>query len=177
MQIQVNNKDFFLYINQQQIQQNIQRIANQINSDYADKKPLVIGVLNGAFMFTSDLVKYLTCNCEITFMRVSSYLGTQSSGTLQQVISLKESLKDRDVIVVEDIIDTGLTMNKLLTEIEKEGVLSVKVVTLLFKKEALKVPIKPDYVGFEIPQKFVVGYGLDFDGYGRNYPDIYAETV
>lgn len=176
MQISVNNKDFSLYINHDEIQRSLLEIAGKINNEYHGKTPLIVGVLNGAFMVVSDLVKKVSIDCEVTFMRVSSYAGTESSGQMQQVLGLKENIGGRDLIIVEDIIDTGLTMQYLLEELKQLNPSSVKIATLLFKKEALQVDIKPDYVGFEIPRKFVLGYGLDYDGAGRNLPDIYAET-
>ncbi len=175
MQISVNNKDFSLYINHDEIQRSLLEMALKINDEYHGKTPLIIGVLNGAFMVVSDLVKKISIGCEVTFMRVSSYAGTESSGQMQQVLGLKENIAGRDLIIVEDIIDTGLTMQYLLEELKQQDPSSIKIATLLFKKEALQVDIKPDYVGFEIPRKFVLGYGLDYDGAGRNLPDIYAE--
>lgn len=150
-------------------------MAGTISRDYAGRSPLFVSVLNGAFMFTSDLLKRISINCEVTFIRVSSYSGTESTGSLTGILGLKENILGRDLIILEDIIDTGLTMRFLLDELAKQKPASVRIAALLFKKEALKTDIRPDYVGFEIPMKFVVGYGLDFDGAGRNLPDIYEE--
>ena len=156
------------------IQLRVLSIAEKINKDYQGKTPLFLGVLNGAFLFMADLFKGINLECEISFIRVSSYSGTSSTGQLKNIIGLNDNISGRDIIVVEDIVDTGDTMKYLLDELQKSNPASVRLATILFKPAALKQNVKPDYVGFEIPLAFVVGYGLDYDGLGRNLNDIYV---
>ena len=172
-QVTIEDKTFGIYIQDHDIQQAIQTIANEMNVLYADKKPIFISVLNGAFMFTSDLLKKIEVPCELSFIKLSSYSGTTSTGTVKEIVGLQEEIADRDVIVIEDIIDTGITMQKIISQLELKNPTSIRIATLLLKPESVKVPIKPDFVCFSIPDKFVVGYGLDLNGIGRNLPDIY----
>lgn len=158
----------------EKIQLRVKDIASEINTQYHGKQPLFLGVLNGAFLFMADLFKNINLQCEISFIKVTSYVGTASSGQLKNLIGLNENVSGRDIIVVEDIVDTGDTMKYLLDELKKQNPASVKLATILFKPEALRQDVKPDYVGFEIPPAFVVGYGLDYDGLGRNLNDIYV---
>jgi len=171
---QIRDKQFVPYITSDKITERIKALAAQINEDYKGKNPLLIGVLNGAFMFVGELFKHLEIDCEITFIRVSSYHSTESSGQVKQIIGLKESIQGRPCIIVEDIVDTGLTMQEVLGQLASQKPDSLKIMTLLHKPEALKVPLKVDYVGFEIENRFVVGYGLDYDGLGRNLDGIYV---
>ena len=172
-QVTIEDKTFGIYIQDHDIQQAIQTIANEMNVLYADKKPIFISVLNGAFMFTSDLLKKIEVPCELSFIKLSSYSGTTSTGTVKEIVGLQEEIAERDVIVIEDIIDTGITMQKIISELELKNPSSIRIATLLLKPDSVKVPIKPDFVCFSIPDKFVVGYGLDLNGIGRNLPDIY----
>ena len=172
-QVTIEDKTFGIYIQDQEIQQAIQTIANEMNVLYADKKPIFISVLNGAFMFTADLLKKIEVPCELSFIKLSSYAGTTSTGTVKEIVGLQEEIFDRDVIVIEDIIDTGITMQKIISQLELKNPASIRIATLLLKPDSVKVPINPDFVCFSIPDKFVVGYGLDLNGIGRNLPDIY----
>jgi len=172
--VKLNDKEFVTMITAEKIQQRVKEIASEINLQYDGKKPLFLGVLNGAFLFMADLFKNVNLECEISFIKVSSYSGTASSGNVKNLIGLNENISGRHVIVVEDIVDTGDTMKYLLDELKKQNPSSVKLATILFKPEALKQDVKPDYVGFKIPPAFVVGYGLDYDGLGRNLNDIYV---
>lgn len=171
---QVRDKSFVPFIESAILQERIKTLAQEINKDYAGKNPLLIGVLNGSFMFVADLFKSIDIECEITFIRVSSYQSTESTGKVKQILGLKEEIQNRDIIIVEDIVDTGMTMQEILGQLASQKPASIKIMTMLFKPEALKVPLKLDYVGFEIENKFVVGYGLDYDGFGRNLDAIYV---
>ena len=172
-QVTIEDKSFGIYIQDQEIQQAIQTIANEMNVLYTDKKPIFISVLNGAFMFTADLLKKIEVPCELSFIKLSSYSGTTSTGTVKEIVGLQEEIAGRDVIVIEDIIDTGITMQKIISQLGLKNPASIRIATLLLKPDSVKVPIKPDFVCFSIPDKFVVGYGLDLNGIGRNLPDIY----
>lgn len=171
--IQLNDKIFETFITAEEIQQEIKSIANEINTAYAGKKVVFVAVLNGAFMFASDLLKEITVDCEITFVKVSSYKGTATTGRVDELIGLTTKLRDRDVIIVEDIVDTGITMDKIHKIIELEKPASLKICTLLYKPAAHEGVHNPDFVGFSIPNAFVVGYGLDYDELGRNLNQIY----
>lgn len=166
---------FVPYIKESQIRDRIEELAKSITESYAGKTPLFVCVLNGAAPFAIDLFRACEdIDAELTFIRLKSYEGTGSTGVVKQVMGLGENLENRDIIVVEDIIDTGNTMVKLLNQLRALNPASIRVATLLFKPEALKHPeLKPDYVGFEIPKKFIIGYGLDIDGLARNLKDIY----
>lgn len=172
--VKIKDKEFTIMIPSDKIQLRVQAIADRINEDYTNKQPLFLGVLNGAFLFMADLFKKINLECELSFIRVSSYSGTASTGHVKSVMGLNESVSGRHIIIVEDIIDTGDTANYLLEELKKHTPASVSIATILFKPTALKHDIKPEYVGFEIPPAFVVGYGLDYDGLGRNLNDIYV---
>ena len=168
----IKDKTFVPFITAEAIQSRIQELAEQINQEYADKKPLIVVVLNGAFLFAADLAKHLTISCEITFIRVASYTATESSGQIKQILGLNESIAGRDLIVVEDIVDTGLTLYDVCNQLREQGPSSLTIATLLFKPTALKKELDLHYVGFEIENRFVLGYGLDYDGLGRNTPNI-----
>lgn len=171
--IQVLDKYFEPYIKREEIQTQIERLADELTTEFAGKNPLFIAVLNGSFMFASDLFKSLKFNAEICFIKLASYKGTKSSGQVVSVIGLDQSLKDRHVVVLEDIVDSGRTLTHFLPELENQQPASLKLCVLLHKPEATVFPIQLDYIGFSIPDRFVVGYGLDYDGYGRNLPEIY----
>lgn len=167
--------EFEPFITRRQIAQRVGEIARQARQDLGEQSvPLFVCVLNGAFPFASDLIRQFPGDAEITFIRYKSYEGMSSTGTMKQVLGLSEDIEGRDVVVVEDIIDTGATMKSLLADLRRHNPRSLRVATLLFKPESLKHDIHPDYVGFDIPTKFIIGYGLDLDGLARNLPDIYV---
>jgi hypoxanthine phosphoribosyltransferase len=171
--ISIKNKVFVPYITANSLQQRVAEIGNEISKDFKEECPILIGVLNGSFIFLSDLAKSITIPIEISFVKVSSYSGTSSTGAVKNLLGLDFDLNERSVIIVEDIIDTGLSMKHLLEMIQRENPKRIAIATLLLKPEALIHPINVNYVGFEIPNKFVVGYGMDFDGLGRNLPELY----
>ncbi|RYY25022.1 MAG: hypoxanthine phosphoribosyltransferase [Chitinophagaceae bacterium] len=171
--IRVHDKSFETYLSAEEIARAVQRIADSINSDYADKRPLFIAILNGSFVFAADLFKAVTIDAEICFIKLVSYKGTKSSGQVITSIGLDEDLFDRHVVIIEDIVDTGKTLNEFLPQLRHQHPASMKIAALLHKPEATKFPLTIDYLGFSIPDKFVVGYGLDYDGLGRNIPAIY----
>lgn len=177
--IQIDDKAFEILLENDNINKRTRLIGIQINVDYENRCPIFIGVLNGSFLFMADLLKEIEIPCEIGFIRVSSYEGQESSGKIKQAFGLPEDLHNRDIIIVEDIVDTGLTLTHILNEVQKQKPASVNVCTLLLKPTALKHEIDElEYVGFEIANEFVVGYGLDYKGLGRNLKDIYrAKTV
>lgn len=172
MNKQILDKTFKPYLTSSEIGIAIQKIADQINHDYQDKNPLFIAILNGSFIFASDLFKKINVPAEISFIKLASYQGTKSTGNVITAIGLETDLFDRHVVVLEDIIDTGKTLSAFLPQLQHQQPKSLKVCTLLHKKEATKYPIDIDYLGFEIPDLFVVGYGLDYNGYGRNLDQI-----
>ncbi len=173
--VKLLDKEFRISIPAQKIDEAIAEIAEQMNKDLAGKNPLFICVLNGSFMFASDLMKLITVeNAEITFMRLSSYEGTSTTGKVKKLMGFTEDLKDRTVVLLEDIVDTGITMANTLEQIKDYQAKEVLVATMLFKPKALIRDINIDYVGLEIPNDFIVGRGLDYDGIGRNLPDIYT---
>jgi hypoxanthine phosphoribosyltransferase len=161
-------------ISEERILKEISRIATEMNRDLADKNPIFLGILNGAFMFASDLFKQITIPCQITFLKLASYEGTQTSGTVKQLIGINQDLKDRTVVILEDIVDTGITLDTIIRQLSGYQPKEIMVATMLHKPEALQKEVKLDYVGFEIPNEFVLGYGLDYNGYARNLPEIYT---
>lgn len=169
----VKDKEFIKYISSEEISEKIGEIATRINEDYKNKRPLFIAILNGSFMFAADLMKEISIPCEISFVKVASYEEMESSGNVKQLIGLNENIFNKDVIIIEDIIDTGRTIAKILEEFRSLGASSAEVVTLLQKPKTNTSGEKLKYIGFDIPEKFVVGYGLDYDGLGRNLKDIY----
>jgi len=171
--INILDKSFVPFISEETIKHKIREIAYQINHDYIGKKPLFISVLNGSFIFTADLFKELTIDAEVCFIKLASYKGTQSTGHVITSIGLDATIKGRDIIVLEDIIDTGKTMFKFLPQLYDQQPASLKVAVLLFKPDAIQHEVPIDYCCFNIPNKFVVGYGLDYDGFGRNLKEIY----
>ena len=172
--INILDKKFVPLITTEAIEIRISALAKEISTDYEGRCPLFIVVLNGAFLFASELVKRIPLSCEITFIRLASYSQTQSSGSVREIIGLNDSIEGRDIIIIEDIVDTGLTMAQLLRQINELSPASVAIATLLHKPEALKTPVDIRYTGFNIDNKFVVGYGLDYDGMGRNLDAIYV---
>ena len=171
--IKVHDKTFDIYLSEAAIHERIKTIAESLNKDYKGRKPLFIAILNGSFMFAADLFKYLTLEAEICFIKLASYKGMKSSGSVVTAIGLDAELFGKDVVIIEDIVDTGKTLYDFLPKLKHQQPASLKVVTLLHKPEATKFPLTLDYVGFSIPDKFVVGYGLDYDGLGRNLKEIY----
>ncbi|MFI5203544.1 MAG: hypoxanthine phosphoribosyltransferase [Flavobacteriales bacterium] len=171
--IQLHDKTFERFIPFDEIQRSIGVVASRINHDYKGKKPLLVAVLNGSFMFAAELMKQLDIECEISFVKLASYHGVTSGGSVTELIGLSESSEGRDVIIVEDIVDTGLTIEKVMDVFVNRKCNSVKVASLLFKPEAYKGKKTIDYVAIEIPNKFIVGFGLDYNGIGRNLKDIY----
>jgi hypoxanthine phosphoribosyltransferase len=171
--IKVLDKEFVPYLSEKEIQEKITMLAHQLNKDYAGKRPIFLSILNGSFLFTADLFKQITIEAEVCFIKLASYKGMSSSGNVITAIGLEANVSGRDIIILEDIIDTGKTLHHYLPQLLSSSPASVKVAVLLNKKEALQFPVQVDYSCFEIPNKFVVGYGLDYDGLGRNSKDIY----
>ncbi len=171
--IKVHDKEFEPYITAEKINMEVSRVADQINKDYADKKPIFIAILNGSFIFASDLFKKITIEAEICFIKLASYKGTKSTGHVITTIGLDIDLKERHIIVLEDIVDTGNTLHQFLPQLHNQQPSSLKIAALLIKPEALAHPVVVDYFGFSVPNKFLLGYGLDYDGLGRNLPEIY----
>lgn len=173
-EVTIHDKTFKKLIDASEIQQRINEIAIQINNEYKNRTPLFLGVLNGAFLFAADLFKSIELMCEISFIRVSSYQGTSSTGSVKNLIGLNMNITGRDIIIIEDIVDTGDTMKYLMNELKANNPASIKLATLVFKPDALKHNLVPDFVGFEVPPDFLVGFGLDYDGLGRNLNSIYT---
>lgn len=171
--VQVHDRYFEPFISEEAIQQEVTRLALEMNRDLAGKDPIFLGILNGAFMFASDLYKQLNFPCQITFLKLASYSGTESTGSVKQLIGINRDLKDRVVVVLEDIVDTGVTLETIIRQLSGYEPREIRVATFLHKPEATVKAVKLDYVGMEIPNNFILGYGLDYDGYGRNYREIY----
>jgi len=171
--VTVKDKQFHLLINEQTLLKRIEEIAVRIGEDYRGKNPLFIVILNGAFLFAAELFKKLELGCEISFIRLSSYTGTSSTGKVAFMMQLSETVRGRDVIIIEDIVDTGKTLADFLPHLQLEKPSSIRIASLLSKPAALQEKIKIDYLGFPVEDKFVVGFGLDYDGAGRNLPGIY----
>lgn len=172
--VKIHDKEFKVSISSGVIQNRIAELGSQLSKDMNGKRPLFVAVLNGAFLFAADLLKHVTCECEITFVRVSSYSGTQSTGQVRNLIGLSEKIEGRTVVIIEDIVDTGDTAMYLINELKKERPSEIRFASLLLKPKALKHDIHVDYTGFEVPNDFLVGFGLDYDGLGRNLNDIYT---
>lgn len=171
--IQLHDKTFEAFITEKEIKFAISNLAKQIEADFIDEVPVFVGILNGSFMFLSDLMKEYQHNCEVTFIKVASYQGTNSTNNVQELIGLNQDLKGRSVIIVEDIVDTGNTIEVLKNSFKAQEVKHFKIATLFFKPEAYTKDIKLDYVGIRIPDRFIVGFGLDYDGLGRNLKEVY----
>lgn len=174
--IVVHDKNFEPYLTAEEINSRIKFIAHQLNTDYSDKRPLFIAILNGSFIFAADLFKELVIDAEICFIKLASYKGSKSTGHVVTAIGLDVDLFGRDVVIIEDIVDTGKTLHEFLPQLRHQQPASLKIVALLHKPDATIFPMHIDYLGFSIPDKFVVGYGLDYDGLGRNIPEIYRLT-
>lgn len=171
--VKLHNKEFEIFIPETEISEIVYSMANQINNS-GIKNPLFIAVLNGSFLFAADIMRKVNIpNCEISFIKLSSYLGTESTGEVNELIGLGKNIRNRNIVILEDIIDAGITLEKIISLLEKEEVTDIKVATLLFKPEAYKKEIEIDFIGKSIPNDFVVGYGLDYDEIGRNLPHIY----
>lgn len=172
----LQNKKFELYINYKKIQSEVERMAIDLYQEESKKMPLFICLLNGSFMFTSDLLKSINFNCNVSFVKFSSYINDKSTGNVRQIIGLDEQVKDRNVIIIDDIIDTGNTIHQFYQQIELLQPSEIKIAAMFFKPGASEKNIKIDYLGMAIENRFVVGYGLDYNGLGRNYKDLYKLT-
>ncbi|MGI6717828.1 MAG: hypoxanthine phosphoribosyltransferase [Bacteroidales bacterium] len=171
--ITVKDKEFKLYIPHQIIIDKIDEIALQINKNFVNTEPLFLSVLNGSFMFAAELYQRISLQSHISFVKVSSYSGMESTKNIKQLIGFDIPIQDRDIIIIEDIIDTGFTMKYILKQLKQLGAKSISIVTLFFKPDSFEQDYKIDYIGFEIPDEFIVGFGLDYDGYGRNHESVY----
>lgn len=171
--IQLHDLKFEPFISEEKIQRSIEGISEKLNKDYEGKNPVFLGILNGAFMVASEIIKRFRGDCEVVFVKVGSYQGTQTTGKVETLLGLTQSLKDREVVVIEDIIDTGTTLAAIDRILKKEGVAGYKTATLFFKPEAYTQDYSIDYIGMEIPNDFIVGYGLDYNGLGRNLTQVY----
>jgi len=174
--IKIKDKAFEPFIKESEIQHIIKEVAKRINTDLAGRDPLFLVILNGAFMFAADLMKSVTIECQISFVKLSSYSGTQTTQVVRELIGLDRSIEGRCVVIVEDIIDTGMTMNHLIGNLKELGAEEVRIATLTFKPDSFLYDYPIDYIGVNIPNDFIVGYGFDYDGYGRNSADIYKIT-
>ena len=172
--VKIKDKTFKMSIPEADILKSVKAVADKINHDMADKNPLLLAVLNGSFVFAADLMRMINVPCEISFVKLSSYQGTSSTGNVKQLIGLNDSIKGRTVIVVEDIVESGITMKQMLGMLQEKEPESVHICTLLLKPECLEVPLDIDYVAMKIPNDFILGYGLDYDQQGRNLRDIYT---
>ena len=175
--MKIKDLEFKKLISADKIEKKTKELAVSINLEYKDKTPLFLPILNGSFMFASDLLKEITIPCRISFVKVASYSGTNSTGQVNTLIGLEESLFNQDIVIIEDIIDTGLTVQKIIEELRGRGAKSVEVVTLLRKTHAREKNIAAKFIGFELEDEFVLGYGLDYDGLGRNNKDIYKQIA
>ena len=172
--IQVKDKTFSLFISEEKILKEVKRVAMQINKDFEGKEPVVLAVLNGSFIFAADLLREVDLPCEISFVKLASYQGVSTTGEIREMIGLNVDLMGRPVIIVEDIVDTGLTMAHMLEELQKQNPASIDICSLLLKPGKLQVDLDIKYCCLQIPNDFIVGYGLDYDGFGRNTRDIYT---
>ena len=171
--MQLHDKQFVPFISSQEIDFALATMASQVEADFADEIPVFVGVLNGSFMVMSDFMKHYKKPCEVSFIKLASYEGTTSTNEIKKLIGLNQDLTGRTVIVIEDIVDTGNTVAELKELFKKQNVKHLKIATLFFKPEAFKKDLKLDYIGIRIPNKFIVGFGLDYDGLGRNLPEVY----
>jgi adenylate kinase len=171
--VKIHDLEFMPYLSEEELGKIVQDLSEKINEKYSGKAPLFVVILNGAFMFASDLIKRVNLPCEVSFLRVSSYRGTASTGEVKEMMPIGTDVKDRDIILLEDIVDTGKTMGEIKQKMKEAGANSVSICTLLFKLDAFQGEYSVDFVGVEIPDRFVVGYGLDYDGLGRNLSSLY----
>jgi hypoxanthine phosphoribosyltransferase len=170
--VNVSGKHFRLLITERKIQQVVRQLASRLNRDYSGREVVFLAILNGTFMFAADLLRQINLTCTISFVKLCSYSGTGSSGQVSELIGINEVLEGKTVVVLEDIIDTGTTITRFMKELEKHQPSSVRIATLLLKPEVCKDSVQPDYAGINVPNKFIIGYGLDYNGFGRNYPFI-----
>jgi len=171
--VKLHDKEFEIFIHQDEIAKAIKKMVDEVEAEIGDQNPLFIGVLNGSFLVVADFVRQYKYNCEVSFVKMASYTGTGSTGDVKTLLGINENLEGRTVVVLEDIVDTGNTLEKLIGIFEEKGVKDLKIATLFYKPEAYKKSYPIDYVGMEIENRFIVGYGLDYDGWGRNLPHIY----
>jgi hypoxanthine phosphoribosyltransferase len=171
--VKVLDKEFEINITHDKIQATIKEMAQKMNQDLKGKDVIFMGILNGSFMFAGDLFKHIDLPCQITFLKLASYQGTSSTGTIKRLIGVNEDIKDKTVVVLEDIVDTGITLDNIKKQLLGYEPAEIKMATLLFKPEAYEKDVKLDYIGISIPNDFILGYGLDYDGFGRNLADIY----
>lgn len=171
--VKLHDKEFEIFIHQDKIAEAIKKMVNEVEAEIGDQNPLFIGVLNGSFLVVADFVRQYKFNCEVSFVKMASYSGTGTTGDVKTLLGINEDLKGRTVVLLEDIVDTGNTLEKLIEIFKEKEVKDLKIATLFYKPEAYKKPYPIDYVGMEIENRFIVGYGLDYDGWGRNLPHIY----
>jgi hypoxanthine phosphoribosyltransferase len=171
--MKIKDLEFKKFIASSKIEEKVTELAQQLNTDYKDRSPILLPILNGSFMFASDLIKEMKVPCRVSFVKISSYSGTTSTGQLKTLIGHEESLFNQDILIIEDIVDTGLTLHKIMEELRALGTKSVEAITLLRKQPAREKNIDVKYVGFDLEDEFVLGYGMDYDGFGRNHKDIY----
>lgn len=174
--MKIKDIEFRKFISAEKIGEKIESLASQIDEDYKDKTPLLLPILNGSFIFVADLIRHVKTPCRVSFVKHSSMQGTASSGQLKTLIGLQESLFNQDLILIEDVMDTGLTLSKVVEELQNLGTKSVEIVTLFRKAKAREQAVQPRYIGFEIEDEFILGYGLDYEGWGRNYKDVYKQV-
>jgi hypoxanthine phosphoribosyltransferase len=172
--VKILDKEFAVSITREEIESAIQKMATKLNEELKDEDVTFLGILNGSFMFASDLFRKITFPCRISFLKLASYQGSSSTGSVKQLIGLNENLKDKTVVILEDIVDSGITLETIIKQLSGYEPKSIKIATFLFKPEAYKKDFDLDYVGIEIPNDFIVGYGLDYNGYGRNMEAIYT---
>ncbi len=174
--IRIVDKEFRLLVSSAKIRESVIRMADQMSKDLHGRNVIFLGILNGAFMFVSDLIRRIDFECQISFLKLATYEGSSSSGSIKRLIGLDEDISDKTVVILEDIIDTGFTIDNILKQLKGYGPGDIKIAALLFKPGSFDRDSKPHYIGIEIPDNFVAGYGLDYKGYGRNLKDIYVMT-